>query len=118
MSSQSNIWKYLLVGAGALVSAAVIYHLISKGTNSNRQCLKEIDELGPPKKDPNGMLNFNYYKDIFMIISKHAKAKFANEKKKLLEQRRQCLREGKMVEYREIVRDMVSKEEKTFEDLL
>jgi hypothetical protein len=42
-----------------------------------------------------------------MVISKHARLRFAKEKQKLLDQRRKCLREGMMIEYREIVRDMI-----------
>lgn len=89
MSSQdNNLWKYALIGTGALVGAAAMFHLMSSSSGVNKQCLKEVDDLGPVKRDPNGMINFTFYKDIFLIISKYAKQKFANEKKKLLEQRR------------------------------
>ena len=74
MSSQDNkIWKYGLIGAGALVSASLVLYYVINRSGSNKKCFEEIDALGPVMKDANGMLSFNYYKDIFMIISKHAK---------------------------------------------
>ena len=65
---------YALVGAGALIGAALVFHYVSnKQEVTNSQCFDEIEALGPAKKESNGMLSFNYYKDIFMIISKHSK---------------------------------------------
>ena len=80
---------YLAVGASVLVGAAVLFNYISgKAGSANTLCFEEIDALGQPKKDPNGLLSFPYYKDVFLIISKHAKSKFAEEKKELIGQRR------------------------------
>ena len=60
------------------------------------------------------MLSFNYYKDVFLIISRHAKQKFADEKKELIIQRRKLLKEGNMVEYRAIIEQLIMKEESSF----
>src|SRR6187399_2074973 len=92
--SKSRTYIYL-AGAGVLVvGAALLFNYISGKTSStNSQCFEEIDNLGPPKKDPNGLLSFAYYKDVFLIISKHAKQKFADEKKELVIKRRQLLKE-------------------------
>ena len=49
---------------------------------------------------------------------KNAKASFAEEKKELLKQRRELLREGKIEEYKEMVMEMVHKEEKIGSDFL
>lgn len=46
-----------------------------------------------------------------MIISKHAKQRFADERKDLLMRRRQLLRENKLDEYKELVKTMIQKEE-------
>jgi len=54
----------------------------------------EIEALGPPKKESSGFLTFPYYKDIFLIISKHSKARFAEEKKELLTKRRAAHKDG------------------------
>ena len=66
---------YALAGAGALIGAALVFHYVSnkQEASSSSQCFEEIEALGPAKKEANGMLSFNYYKDIFMIISKHSK---------------------------------------------
>ena len=117
-TENKDLIKYAAITAGLLVSGGLAFHLLKNYSGVNRKCFKEIDQLGPVQKDINGMLNFNYYKEVFMIISKYAKESFWDEKKKLLEHRRKCLREGNLVEYREIVRDMISKEEKTFDNLL
>ena len=42
-----------------------------------------------------------------MIISKHSKAKFADEKKEYIVRRRKALKEGNDREYKEIVKDMI-----------
>jgi len=71
---------YALAGVGALVAGALVFHYVSNKQASNSQCFDEIEALGPPKKQSNGLLSFDYYKDIFMIISKHSKLKFASER--------------------------------------
>lgn len=96
-----------MAGVGALVSAAVIFHLVSNKTSPVQQVFEDIDSLGPPKKEMNGMLSFGYYKDIFSLIQKASKAKFAGEKKQLLENRRRLLRENKLAEYKELAKDLV-----------
>jgi hypothetical protein len=63
-------------------------------------------------------LSFPYYKDVFMIISKHSKARFADEKKDFIAKRRNALKSNNDREYKEIVKEMIQKEESTFGDLL
>ena len=116
--SNNKALIYGLVGAGALITGALVFHYFSSKTVSNSQCFDEIEALGPAKRETNGMLSFNYYKDIFQIISKHSKIKFADERKELLNKRRGSLKVGNMDEYKEIVRDMIQKEEASFADLL
>jgi hypothetical protein len=84
-SSDKNIAKYALIGTGAVAAVGIVVYLMSGRGVSNTQLLKEIDELGPIQREANGILTFNYYKDIFMVISKHARLRFAKEKQKLLD---------------------------------
>ena len=105
-----------------MVAGAVIMHLInSKGEEAAQQVskvLEEIDALGAPKKEMNGLLSFPYYKDVFFIIQKHAKGRFAVEKAELMKKRRQLLKSNSMTEYKEIVKEMIQKEEQLCGDLL
>lgn len=117
-SGSGKTWLYVVAGAAALVGAAVVFHNISNKQSVASAVFDEIDALGPPKKEMNGMLSFAYYKEVFGIIQKHSKAKFGKEKKELLEQRRRLLRENKMNEYKELVKEMIQKEESSFGDLL
>ena len=120
MSDKSNkSLLYVAAGAAVVIGGALLFNYISNSSSaSSSQCFEEIDQLGPPKKDPNGLLNFGYYKDVFLIISKHAKGKFADEKKELVARRRSCLKDGKMDEYRQIIEQLIMKEESSFQDLI
>jgi hypothetical protein len=82
------------------------------------KALEEIKALGEPKREANGVLAFSYYKEVFSIIMKNAKSSFAEEKQQLLVQRRDFLRNNKTNEYKELVMEMVTKEEKVGTDLL
>ena len=66
----------------------------------------------------NGMLSFPYYKDVFFTIQKFAKARFNEEKQQLLIKRRNLLKAGKTSEYKDIVKDMIQREEQLCGDLL
>ena len=123
MSSAPNKnWMYIVGAAGVIAAAALLANYLSQGKEeaqaASSKVLEEIEALGPPKKEMNGFLSFGYYKDVFFIIQKHAKARFADEKKKLLEQRRSLLRAGKTNEYKEIVKEMIQREELLCGDLL
>lgn len=65
--------KPLLIGlaaAAALVGSAVIFHLFTgkQGASSNAAVLEEIDALGAPKKESNGLLSFDYFKNLMQIV--------------------------------------------------
>ena len=109
---------YALIGVGALVGGAIAFHYLSGKESGNSQCFEEIDSLGPAQKDANGLLSFPYYKNVFMIISKHSKQKFADEKKDYITRRRKALKDSNDRDYKEIVKDMIQKEEQSFGDLL
>lgn len=88
--------KPLLIGiaaAAALVGGAVLFHMISgkQGASSASAAIEEIDALGAPKKESNGLLSFTYFKDLMQIVQKHGKDRFAKEKADFLVRRRQLL---------------------------
>jgi len=120
MSSQSKDNKalWVLAGAGALVGAAVVFHLLTNKQSASSAIFEDIDALGPPKKEMNGLLSFAYYKDLFILMQKHAKLKSADEKKELLIKRRQLLKDNKTEEYKEIVKDLIQREEQVFADIM
>ncbi len=100
---------YGLAAAGALIGAAILFNYISNKTTTSTSSgvLDAIDSLGPPKREANGLLTFPYYKDIFVLITKHSKAKFGEEKKEMLLKRRIALREGNEEEYKDIVKEAI-----------
>ncbi|TNV78405.1 hypothetical protein FGO68_gene14440 [Halteria grandinella] len=113
---------YIAIAGAAVVGGAILYHLLSsKNEEASQQASKvieDIDALGPPKKDMNGFLSFPYYKEVFTIIQRHAKAKFSKEKSEMLVRRRQLLKDGKTQEYKDLVKEMIQREEATCGDLL
>jgi hypothetical protein len=52
------------------------------------------------------------------VVQKHGKERFAPEKKEFLFRRRHLLQEGKMDEYKEVVGEMIKKEEASFQELM
>ena len=112
-----------MAGVGAaIVGIALLSHFLSakqgEETGALSKALEEIKALGEPKREANGLLAFAYYKDVFSIIMKNARSSFAEEKQQLLVQRRELLRNNKTNEYKELVMEMVQKEEKVGTDLL
>ena len=73
--------------------------------------MEDIDALGAPKKDPSGIISFNYYKDLFTIVGKYGRQRFAEEKKELINKRRKALKDKNDALYSEIVKDIITKEE-------
>jgi len=123
MSSTGNKnWLLALGAAAALIGTAVVFHLVSSkeeaGSSGLSQALAEIAALGEPRREANGLLAFEYYKNVFFIIMKHARLSFADEKQKILKQRRELLKAKKTGEYRALVSDMIQKEERVGTDLL
>jgi hypothetical protein len=120
--STDNANKALVVGllaGAAIIGGAVIFHLLqSKSSHSTSALIEEIDALGEPKKEMNGILSFPYFKDLMSLVQKHAKERFADEKKDMLTKRRQLLKDKKIDEYKELVSEMIKKEEANFQDLM
>jgi hypothetical protein len=111
---------YGVAAVGALIGGAILFNYISGKSSSSTSsaAFDEIEALGPAKKEPNGLLTFPYYKDVFLIITKHSKLRFAQEKKDLTGKRRTDLKAGNNLEYKEVVQEMIQKEEAVFGDLL
>jgi hypothetical protein len=90
----TKTFLYLGIAGAAVIAGAYIFHVLANKSSGSSPCFEEIDALGPPVKEPNGMLKFEYYKNMFMIISRHSKGRFAEEKKDLVAKRRKFLKEG------------------------
>ncbi len=105
-----------LIGVGALITGAVAFHVLSqKVDNGNLQeVMEEIQALGQPRFNAQGFLEFEYYKKLFAIINKYAKLSFQEDKKILTQSRREALKQGQTDKYREIVQEMIQREEKGF----
>ena len=80
---------YAISGAALIIGGALIYHYLTDPENATagdsgvdlNKMLEEIDALGPVARGPNGMLSFNYYKELFIIVNKYTKLKNAPQKK-------------------------------------
>lgn len=116
--------KPLIVGlaaAAALVGGAILFNYLqskSEGTTTTEALLVDVDALGPPKREANGLLSFPYFKDLMMTVQRHGKERFASDKKEFLFRRRHLLQEKKEKEYKEVVAEMIKKEEQCFQDLM
>ena len=117
-TGKDKVWLYVIGGLGAIVIGAIIYNLSSGKASPLQSCLDEIDSLGPAKKESNGILSFNYFKDVVSIVNKYGKAKFSEEKKDLLIARRQALKKKNEEEYRRIIKEIMQKEEMSFGDVI
>jgi hypothetical protein len=73
MSDNKKIYYVAAAGAALIGGALLFSYLSGKSESLHSLCFEEIDALGPAKKESNGLLAFVYYKDVFLIISKHAK---------------------------------------------
>ena len=80
--------------------------------------MEDVDALGPAKKESNGILAFNYYKDLFTVVGRHGRIRFADEKKELIAKRRKALKSGDTRAYNELVKDIISKEETQMGNLM
>lgn len=97
----------------------MLFHLLQNKTGASTSAVfEEIDALGPPKKELNGILSFPYFKDLMAIVQKHARERFAEEKKECLQRRRRLLQDKKLEEYKDLVSEMIKKEETNFQDLM
>lgn len=86
---------YALIGGAAVVGAAVAYHLASKSAEEADDGIDEdLEQLGPPEMEANGMLKFEYFLKIFQICSYYGKTQFLLKKKDCVRNRRLALAEN------------------------
>ena len=117
-----TIW-YIAAGAAALVGGALLYHsLQGEGMGGDGggldKMFEEIGALGGVKRDPNGMMSFHYYKELFIIVNKYTKEKNAPAKKQLVDERRQALQNKDIETYKNLVKDILMKEEQGFGEVM
>lgn len=103
---------YALIGGVAVVGAAVAYHMASKSAEEADDGIDEdLEQLGPPEMEANGMLKFEYFLKIFQICSFYGKNQFNIKKKEYVRTRREALAEGDDKKYEQIVMEMTQQEE-------
>ena len=103
---------YALIGGVAVVGAAVAYHMASKSAEEADDGIDEdLEQLGPPEMEGNGMLKFEYFLKIFQICSFYGKNQFNIKKKEYVRTRREALAEGDDKKYEQIVMEMTQQEE-------
>lgn len=122
MSSSNKPLAIGLAAAAVFVGGALLFNYFqskqSSSAASNEAVLADIDSLGPPKREANGLLAFGYFKELMQTVQRHGKERFASDKKEFLFRRRHLLQENKLDEYKEVVAEMVKKEEACFQDLM
>ena len=64
-----------------------------------------------------GGLHFDYFKDLMLILSRHARASFSTQKQAAIEKRRKLLKEFNLTEYSEVVKELVRTEEKAIKSV-
>ena len=73
--SKQTTWA-LVAGVGALVFGIALYTYYESSQQAEiseelSKVIEEIEALGEPKLEANGILAFSYYKDVFSILFKH-----------------------------------------------
>lgn len=114
-STQSKAWIAALVGGAVLIGGALVFHLLQQ-KEDGPSLLDDIDQLGDVKKGPNGYLQYDYYKRVFILIQKHSKLRQQDERKEAVAKRRQFLKDGNEEEYKRIVKELIEREEQCFMD--
>ena len=90
---------------------------IEEAPEWQKVAIAAADKLGPVQLSPQGGIAFEFFKDIMMIIARHARSSFSSTKKELVEQRRALLKDFKIKEYGDIVKQLVKKEEEAIQSL-
>lgn len=97
---------YALLGGAAVAVAAIVYSMSKDGESDEPTADDIIEQLGPVKRDANGMLEFDYFLKIFQICTVYGKTQFGERKKEMIAQRRVALKDGDDKKYEEIVMQM------------
>ena len=118
MSDNLKKIGYIALGVGALVTVALLFNNANSKDSKEQGMYDQISALGPPQKGQNGLLTFDFFKQVFMIVNKYSKEKFSEQKKEYLAQRRQALKDGEDAKYSELVKQAMQKEEMQFSEVL
>ena len=76
-----------------------------------RDLIKEIKDCEPVVKKDNGSLDFSSFKEVYYKVNKAAKLAYQDEKKDLLQKRRNLLKKDDNEGYAEVVAEMSKREE-------
>jgi len=82
--------KYALIGAGAVVAAAVAFYLLSdkEDAEADDNLNEDLKELGELQLDDRGNIEFQQFLQIFKICAFYGKTHFAQRRKELVAARR------------------------------
>ena len=79
--------------------------------------LEEIDKLGEVKKNEYGGIQFDYFMELMMTITRHSRASIGSFKRDLIEKRRKLLKDFELDEYKVVVKKILKLEEEAIKNL-
>ena len=80
--------------------------------------MREIDALGPPKKEANGKVSFSYLKAVYLITVDASNEWFEPTKQSFLRKRRDLLKENNLTDYRKVAIQMYDQQTLEFNEAL
>ena len=80
--------------------------------------LERLQEFGEVKANAVGLLSFNRFMHIFILITRHSKEQFIKEQRKVVEKRRRAFRLKAWSEYRKIVQHEIDIERIKYLDVV
>ena len=88
MSDNVKKIGYIALGVGAVVALAFLFNNANQKGAKEQGMFDQISALGEPQKNAQGLLSFEYFKQVFVIVNRYSREKFAEEKKEFLNKRR------------------------------
>ena len=82
-----------------------------------KAALADIDKLGEVKKNEYGGIQFEYFMDLMLAITRHARSSIASFKRDLIEKRRKLLKDFDLDEYKVVVKKILKMEEEAIKTL-
>lgn len=102
---------YALIGGAAVIGAAVAFHFMGKADSESDSMDADLDQIGALDLDEEGRIKFEQFLKIFQVCSFYGKTNFQEQKKKMVQARREALKSGDEQAYSGIVMQMTQQEE-------
>jgi len=83
----------------------------------HKAALAEVDSLGEVKKNEYGGIQFEYFMELMLTITRHARSSIASFKRDLIEKRRKLLKDLEVDEYKVVVKKIIKLEEEAIKSL-